>query len=52
MIPIRKPFVFGKKIADDAAVVTTGEPENQLILNCFTRWCKWAMENGHPCGQM
>ena len=30
------------QFADDAAVVTSGEKENQLLLNCFTRWCQWA----------
>ena len=25
-----------------AAVITTNEKENQLLLNCFTRWCQWA----------
>ena len=30
------------QFADDAAVVTSGERENQLLLNCFTRWCQWA----------
>ena len=29
-------FQFG----DDAAVVTSNECENQLLLNCFTRRCK------------
>ena len=24
---------------DDAAAVTTDERENQLLLNCFTKWC-------------
>ena len=31
------------QFADDAAVVTTDERENQLILNCFTKWCQWSM---------
>ena len=30
------------QFADDAAVITTNEKENQLLLNCFTRWCQWA----------
>ena len=30
------------QFADDAAVVTTDERENQLLLNCFTKWCQWA----------
>ena len=30
------------QFADDAAVVTSGEKENQLLLNSFTRWCQWA----------
>ena len=28
--------------ADDAAVITTDERENQLFLNCFIKWCQWA----------
>ena len=31
------------QFADDAAVVTTDERENQLLLNCFTKWCQWSM---------
>ena len=31
------------QFADDAAVVTTDERENQLLLNCFTKWCRWSM---------
>ena len=23
-------------------MVTTDEHENQLLLNCFTKWCQWA----------
>ena len=30
------------QFADDAAVVTTNERENQFLLNCFSRWCQWA----------
>ena len=30
------------QFADDAVVVTSGEKENQILLNCFTRWCQWA----------
>ena len=30
------------QFADDAAVITSNEKENQLLLNCFTRWCQWA----------
>ena len=30
------------QFADDAAVVTTDERENQLLLNCFTKWCQWS----------
>ena len=30
------------QFADDAAVVTTDERENQLLLNCLTKWCQWA----------
>ena len=30
------------QFADDAAVITSGEKENQILLNCFTRWCQWA----------
>ena len=30
------------QFADDAAVITTKEHENQLLLNCFNRWCQWA----------
>ena len=29
------------QFADDAAVVTTNDHENQLLLNCFTKWCTW-----------
>jgi len=28
------------QFADDAAVVTTNEYENQLLLNYFTKWCR------------
>ena len=30
------------QFADDAAVVTTNERENQPLLNCFTKWCQWS----------
>ena len=30
------------QFADDAAVITTNERENQLLLNCFSHWCQWA----------
>ena len=30
------------QFADDAAVITGQERENQLLLNCFTIWCQWA----------
>ena len=30
------------QFADDAAVITINENENQLLLNCFSRWCQWA----------
>ena len=30
------------QFADDAAVVTTNERENQLLLNCSTKWCQWS----------
>ena len=30
------------QFADDAAVITSNEKENQLLLNFFTRWCQWA----------
>ena len=30
------------QFADDAAVITTCEKENQILLNCFTRWCRLA----------
>ena len=30
------------QFADDAAVITSGEKDNQFLLNCFTRWCQWA----------
>ena len=30
------------QFADNAAVVTGGEKENQILLNCFSRWCQWA----------
>ena len=30
------------QFADDAAVITGLEKENQILLNHFTRWCNWA----------
>ena len=30
------------QFADNAAVITSGEKENQILLNCFKRWCQWA----------
>ena len=30
------------QFADDAAVTTGLEKENQILLNHFTHWCKWA----------
>ena len=30
------------QFADDATVVATNERENQLLLNCFTKWCQWS----------
>ena len=30
------------QFADDAAVGTTNERKNQLLLDCFSRWCNWA----------
>ena len=30
------------QFADDAAVITGLENENQILLNHFTRWCTWA----------
>ena len=30
------------QFADDAAVISSSERENQLLLNWFTRWCQWA----------
>ena len=30
------------QFADDAAVITGQESENQHLLNCFSIWCKWA----------
>jgi len=40
-IAVESPNIFALKpgIADDAAVVTTNERENQLLLKCFTKWC-------------
>ena len=30
------------QFTDDAAVVTTNERSNQLLLICFAKWCKWS----------
>ena len=30
------------QFANDAAVITRQERDNQLLLNCFTIWCQWA----------
>ena len=30
------------QFADDAAVATTNEHENQLLVNCFTKWRAWS----------
>ena len=30
------------QFADDAAVISGLENENQILLNHFTRWCTWA----------
>ena len=30
------------QFADDAAVITGQEHENQILLNAFSRWCTWA----------
>ena len=30
------------QFADDSAVTTTNEEDNQLLLNLFTKWCTWA----------
>ena len=30
------------QFAGEATVVTSDEGENQLLLNCFIRWCQWA----------
>ena len=29
------------QFADDAAVITGQEHENQILLNAFSRWCTW-----------
>ena len=38
--PIHPIYWF--QFADDAAVITSLEQENQILLNHFTRWCTWA----------
>ncbi len=30
------------QFADDAAVISAGEKENQILLNRFTVWCRWS----------
>ena len=30
------------QFADDAAVISSQEKENQMLLNRFTIWCQWA----------
>lgn len=30
------------QFADDTAIVTATEEENQLLLNIFTKWCHWS----------
>ena len=30
------------QFADDAAVISAGEKENQILLNRFTIWCRWS----------
>ena len=30
------------QFADNAAVITINDRENQLLVNCFSRWCQWA----------
>ena len=30
------------QLADDSALVTSTEQDSQLLLNLFTKWCKWA----------
>ena len=30
------------QFADDATISTSTESENQILLNCFTRWCQWS----------
>jgi len=30
------------QFADDATISTSTESENQVLLNCFTRWCQWS----------
>ena len=30
------------QFADDSAVTTANEEDNQLLLNLFTKWCTWA----------
>ena len=36
------PPLHSFQFADDAAVVTGHEQENQTLLNHFTRWCTWS----------
>ena len=30
------------QFANDAAIITSSEKENQILFNCFTRFCQWA----------
>ena len=30
------------QFADDTAVVTTNERQNQLFLSCLAKWCHWS----------
>ena len=30
------------QFADDTAIITTLESENQYLLNLFTKWCSWS----------
>jgi hypothetical protein len=39
-IPLNPVHWF--QFADDAAVISSQEKENQLLLNRFTVWCQWA----------
>ena len=30
------------QFVEDAVAISSGEKENQILPNCFTRWCQWA----------